>query len=131
MRGGNSMKSSSKVIIAGILIFALYGIFSNSKNSSDDLYTAPSTNQEMQFDYTVPSNPVPNDSGSNPVIIPDSYSDYTVSEPVPEWCGICNGLGSCNICDGIGTYSNYGQSIPCTACGGTGNCWKCGGSGYK
>lgn len=43
------MKSSSKVIIAGILIFALYGIFSNSKNSSDDLYTAPSTNQEMQF----------------------------------------------------------------------------------
>ena len=42
------MKSSSKVIIAGILIFALYGIFSNSKNSSDDLYIAPSTNQEMQ-----------------------------------------------------------------------------------
>ena len=77
-----------QVIIAGILIFALYGIFSNSKNSSDDLYIAPSTNQEMQFDYTVPSNPVPNDSGSNPVIIPDSYSDYTVSEPVPEWCGI-------------------------------------------
>lgn len=44
-------------------------------------------------------------------------------------CPVCNGMGWCPVCrSGNGTYSNYGFSSECNACGGTGKCWECKGT---
>lgn len=132
------MKGLGKAAAVVIAVFVVYSIFGDSKEDSGG-YVPPNAGQNTQTDYSVPdysvpSNPVPNNSFSNPELMLDDFGGsggYVEPEPIPELCGVCHGLATCNICDGTGVYRFLGQRNTCTACNGTKKCWKCNGTGYR